>query len=78
MTSVLIWYSTGLFVINCVNNQLLNMYLAKLSQYFFFDVYPRSFYFFLIKKKIHKQYHEVENCYQSKPILSHPLKLYLI
>lgn len=38
MTGVLIWYRTGLLAINCVNNQLLSMYLAKLSQYFFFDI----------------------------------------
>lgn len=77
-TGVLIWYSTALLAINCVNNQLLNMYLAELSQYFFFDMKKCLsikevfiFHFFLIKKKFHKQYHEVENCYQSKPISSH-------
>lgn len=76
-TGVLIWYSTALLAINCVNNQLLNMYLAELSQYFFFDMKKclskkfLFFIFFLIKKKFHKQYHEVENCFQSKPVSSH-------
>lgn len=38
MTRVLILYSNGLLAINCVNNQLLNMYLPKFTQYFFFDI----------------------------------------
>lgn len=86
MTRVLILYSNGLLAINCVNNQLLNMYLPnKIHTVFFIYwykkyVYLRSFYFsfFLkFKMKIHKQNHEVENCYRSKPISFHSLKLYL-
>lgn len=49
-TGVLIWYSTALLAINCVNNQLLNMYLAELSQYFFFDMkksLSKKFLFFI-------------------------------
>lgn len=74
-TGVLIWYSTALLAINCVNNQLLNMYLAELSQYFFFDMkksLSKKFLFFIFFCKFfYNQYHEVENCYQSKPISSH-------
>lgn len=81
MTGVLIWYSTALLAINCVNNQLLNTDLTKLLQYFFFDIklcLSKKFSFFIFFcKKIYKQYHEVENCYQSKSIASHPLKLHL-
>lgn len=49
-TGVLIWYSTALLAINCVNNQLLNMYLAELSQHFFFDMkkcLSKKFLFFI-------------------------------